>query len=474
MSEPIHAEYQQLLLLPRSVEEWVGPQHVARFIRDFVDLLDLASLGFEVGAPATGCPGYADELLLKVWLYGYLEKVRSTRRLEEACSERMGLIWLSGQQQPDHNTLWRFWRAHRGTLRQLFKQIVHLAAAANLVGVALHAVDGTKIAARASRHGVRTRAALAAMLQELDAAVDEVMAQVEATEAGARESATLPPEWQDTVRRRERLRELLGRMEASGQQSGQPSEPEARPMKTAGGTVPGYNAQLAVDERSGLIVGQAVVTEPDDTYQLVGMIERVEATLGQAVAQTVADAGYHAPQALATAAARGYEVLVNESPQRAPAPEAPGSEFHAARFRYEAGRDVCVCPRGEELRLERYASGRQHRAPVRVYRCTRFRDCPVRWQCSRDQRGRTIDIGEHHAVVVAQREARAVPENRARLRQRSAIVEGPIGIIKQVMEFRRWTVAGHENVAAQWTWVCSAFNLRKLYALWRRGQFVLA
>ena len=473
MSEPIHAQYEQLLLLPRNVEEWVGPQHVARFIRDFVDLLDLAALGFEVGGAGTGRPGDADELLLKVWLYGYLEKVRSSRRLEAACSERMGLIWLSGQQPPDHNTLWRFWQTHRGTLRQLFKQIVQLAAAADLVGVALHAVDGTKIAARASRHGVRSRATLAAVLTELDAAVDEVMAQVEATEAGAREGAVLPPEWQDTVRRRERLRELLGRLEANGQQSGQPSEPEARPMKTSGGTVPAYNAQLAVDAHSGLIVGQTVVTEPDDTYQLVRMIEQVETTLGQAAAQTVADAGYHAPAALAAAQARGYGVLVNESPQRAPAPGAPGTEYHAARFRYEVGRDVCICPRGEALAFAHSKRGRAHRGPVRVYRCTRFRTCPVRWQCSRERGGRTVEIGAHHAVVVAQREARAVPANRARLRQRGAIVEGPIGIVKQVLEFRRWTVAGLENVRAQWTWVCAAFNLRKLYALWRHGRLVL-
>lgn len=474
MSEPIRADYQQLLLLPPSVEEWVGPEHVARFVRDFVDLLDLAELGFEVGGQATGRPPYADELLLKVWLYGYMEKIRSTRRLERACGEQMGLIWLTGRQRPDHNTLWRFWQAHRATIKQLFKRVVQVAVAADLVGVVLHAVDGTKIAARASRRGVWTRAKLEAMVAELDRAVEEVMAEVEAAEAATGERAELPVAWQDPLRRREQLREVLGRLEVEERQHGHPGEPEAVLMPTPSGVVPAYNAQVVVDSASGLIVAEAVVREPDDTYQLAGMVAAVEQTVGQPAAQTLADGGYHAPQALAAAAARGYGVLVTESRQRDPAPGAPGTEFHAARFTYDAARNVCVCPRGVELGFERWRPAHAHRAAARLFRCRAFRQCPVRWQCSRDPRGRYVEIGEHHAVVVAQRRARALPENRRRLAQRGAIVEGPFGLIKRVMEFVRWTVGGWENVRAQWSWVCTAFNLRKLYARWCRGELVLA
>jgi transposase len=475
MSEPIRADYQQLLLLPASVEEWVGPRHLARFVREFVEALDLAALGFEVGGAATGRPRYSDELLLKIWVYGYLERVRSSRKLEAACGERMGLIWLCGREQPDHNTLWRFGQTHRATLKRLYRQVVQVAAGADLVGVALHAVDGTTIAARASRRGMKRRAQLAAVLAQLDAAVEEVLAQVEAAEAAEDGGgAVLPAEWEQTVRLRERVRELVGRMEASEQAAGTLAEPEARPMRTTGGTVPSYNAQLVVDAASGVIVGQTVVTEPDDTYQLAGMLEEVGQTLGRTAEYTLADAGYHAPAALAAVAARGHQVLVHESPRRAPAAGAPGTEYHAARFTYDGARNVCICPRGVELAYAGSKAARGHRAEARVYRCTAYGSCPVRWQCSRAPRGRQIEIGLHHAAVVAQRAARAEPQNRARLRRRGAIVEGVIGIAKSAMEFRRFTVGGLENVRAQWSWICTAVNLRKLYVRWAAGTFAWA
>ena len=475
MGKVIDADYEQLLLLPRSVEDWVGAEHLARFVRDFVEALDLAPLGFEVGGPEQGRPPYSEQLLLKVWLYGYLRRVRTSRKLEEACGEHMGLIWLTGQKRPDHNTLWRFWHRNRGALRGLFKRVLQVAAAAELVGVVLHAVDGTKIAARASRHGVRTRKKLEEVLAELDTVVEEVMGEVEEAEREEPKGYQLAAQWQDTARRRERLRELIAGMEAEEREQGQLQEPEARLMKTnGGGTVPAYNAQLAVDEKSGMIVAQDVVREPDDTYLLAGMIEQVEANLGKPAVHSVADAGYHAPKALQTLAERGYEVVVNESAQRAPRPGTAGTEFHTARFDYDAGRDVCVCPRGEELHFERWSSARGHRAAARIYRCKSFRECPVRWQCSGDPRGRYVEIAEHHAAVVAQRKARELPENRERLRKRFAIVEGAFGLIKRVMEFRRWTVGGLENVRAQWAMVCTAFNLAKLYTLWRRAKLAAA
>ena len=474
MSRALRADYEQQFLLPPSLEEWVGPDHPARFIREFVAALDVKRAGFEPVEAPTGRPPYAVELLVAVWLYGYMNKLRATRVLERACQEHMGLIWLCGRLRPDHNTLWRFWRANRAALRRLFKQVVQVAVRAELVGLVLHAVDGTKIAARASARQVWSRGRLARVLANLDAVVDEIMAQIEAAAAEALPSAQLPPGWHNAVARREQLRTLLSTLEVEQREYGAAGEPAARLMKTTGGAVvPAYNAQLAVDQQSELIVAQGVVSEESDSYELGAMVAAVEATVGSAAAETVADGGYHTPAALAAAAQRNYSVLVNESAQRAPRADDPAHAFHSARFTYDEPRDCCVCPRGEVLRFERARAAREHRAAVRVYRCTAFRRCPVRWQCSQDPRGRAIEIGEHHGAVVAQRVKRADPAKRALLRQRSAIVEGPIGIIKAILEFRRWTVAGLENVRTQWALVCTGFNLRKLYRVWLAGRLAL-
>jgi len=471
MSYEMRADYSTAWLFPPRLEEWVAADHPARLIRELVDAMDLPGLGFSPRRALDGRPNYAADLLLKVWLYGYLNGIRHTRKLERACREHVSLLWLTGLHAPDHNTLWRFWCEQREALRQVFKRVVQFALKANLVEVVLHAVDGTKIAAQASKEALRSREGLEQMFSQLDSAVEEVMEEVEAAEATASGEYRLPPDWEDEARRREQVRELLGELDASGRERIHPLEREARLMKTRGqGIAPAYNAQIVVDGGGGLIVAEEVTTDESDNRQLVAMMEAAQAVVGKAAEETVADGGYYAPAELAKAAQRGYSVLVNEGAQRAPAEGSPGSEFHASRFHYDPERDCCVCPRGVALAFEKQRPAREHRDELRVYRCHSYGDCPVRWQCSKDRRGRSIELGIHHAVVLAQRRKQQRPEKRDLLARRKCIVEAPFATIKEAMGFRRWTMAGLAQVRTQWAMVCTAFNLLKLYPRWVAGQ----
>jgi len=469
MSREIKADYQQRLMFPPSLEDWVGSDHPARFIRDFVDTLDLPNLGFRTSSGEVGRPHYSADLLLKVWLYGYLNKIRSTRQLERSCRDNLGLIWLTGMNTPDHNTLWRFWQENRQGLRQVFKQSVRVALHAGLVGLALHAVDGTKILTASSQRGVWHREDLEQLLAHLDESLHEVMVQVETAASKEQGEYRLPEELQDQVRRRQCIQEALKFLAEAGQDHIHPGEPEARMMKAGPGIELSYNAQVVADEASSLVVAAEVVNAEADVHQLVPMLDQVKENLGSTAQENLADGGYSSSAQIALAEERGYEVLIPAG-KREPL-SAEDRPYHSSRFRYDESRNCCICPRGQILTYERTKPGRRKSYNVRIYRCRHFRDCPARRQCSRDPRGRMVEIGPHYQAIERQRQKRQAKKDV--LSRRQAIVEPVMAWVKWHLDFRRWTMRGLENVRTQWALLCTTINLKKLINHWIAGRLVL-
>jgi transposase len=471
MSHEIRADYAQQDLLPQCVEDWVGADHPARFIRAFVDALDLQELGFAERESEEGRPPYANDLLLKVWLYGYLTRIRATRELERACREHMSLIWLTGRHAPDHNTLWRFWHGNRKALRKVFRAGVKVAAAEGLVGMVCHAVDGTKIRAVASRRTVEHRRDLEKALQQVDASIVEMEAAVEKAEDEEAGEYRLPARLQQADELRRRICASLARMQALGRDHLPRQEAEARVMKCEGRKDPAYNAQAVADAQAQIIVAQTAVNAETDHEQLVPMLEEVQRNLGSVAKESLADGQYATAEQLTEAEARGYDVLV-----------APGSEqggvkrgaYEAANFQYDEEHDEVVCPQGARLKFKGMRKKRGARVAVRAYYCQVYAQCPVRALCSSSRAGRRIEVSPQRAARERQRAKRAAPAGRWRLRQRKAIIEPVFAAIKQAMGFRRWTVRGLENVRTQWALLCTAFNLKKLYQHWVAPQLATA
>jgi transposase len=469
MSYEIDANYSQQWLLPPSLEDLLGKDHPARMVREFVETRDLERLGFRVRKSEEGRPNYSSALLLKVWLYGYVTRIRTTRGLERACMDQIAMLWLTGMQSPDHTTLWRFWRDNRKAIRKLFKQLLQIAVSLDLVGLTLHALDGTKIQSQASEAEGLHRPSLEKTLKRLDEAVTEIMTQTEQAAKHGGE-CRLPEQLQKRQELRAKIQEHLKKLEQEDRDHLQPADEDARVMKCRTGKKFAYNAQAVVDEQSKLIVAADVVTDESDNYQLVPMIEQVEENLGRVAEQTVADAGYVATSEFAKAEEKQFPVLVNLPASVEGKDDQP---YHASRFTYDAEKDHCICPQGETLVFDSIKPrDKAHPYNVGVYRCQSYDSCPVRWQCSSSKSGRTVQIHPNHDALVRQRQKVKDEAMRTLLKKRSSTVEPVFGWVKEGMGFRRWTVRGLEKTKTQWLLLCTAMNFLRLYRHWVEGRLV--
>jgi transposase len=466
MAQPIAPDYGQQFLFPPALEDWVPADHPARFIREFVEQLDLAALGFAVPTAVEGRPPYAPSLLLKIWLYGYFHRIRSTRKLEAACGEHLSLVWLTGLIQPDHNSLWRFWRDNKKALRQIFKQTVQLAVSTGAVGLALQALDGTKIQAACSGPKGWSKEYMEKLLAQLDAALEEIELTVVSENAEVDQPGyRLPAGLADRQALRQQIQQGLAQLQADGRNHYHPAEPEARRMKVGDTNRYAYNAQAVADEKEGIIVACDASRQETDTGQLVPMIEQARDHLGVAASDTltVADTGYGAGQDLQAAAARQMNVL-------APPPagkSAQDNPYAAHHFTYDPARHTVTCPQARTLDHEGHTTKNAQR--VERFRC-HHKDCPVRAHCTRDPKGRQIEVWPHHPHVQAMRERLRQGTLQAQWQRRSEIIEPRFAQLKQHDGFRRWTVWGLEGVRTQWSLLCATLNLRVLYKRWRSGR----
>ena len=445
-----------------------GRRSPARFLREFVDQLDLPALGLAIPVAVEGRPPYHPSLLLKIWLYGYFQRVRSTRKLEAACRDHIPLLWLAGLIVPDHNSLWRFWRDHKKALRAVFKQTVQVALHTGAVGLALQALDGTKIEAAASGHSGWSKEHMEKLLAALDGALDQTELKVLEENADLDgPGPRLPAGLAQRQALRQEIQKGLAQLAADGRAHYHPVEPEARRMKLGNGTNRfGYNAQGVADAKAGIVVACEATRQETDSGQLVPMIEQARENLGAAGAAaaplTLADGGYGAGSDL-QAAAQHHCVLV---PPHAGSCQS-ADPYAAQHFSYDENAHTVLCPRG--LVLDHEGSTLKRGVRVERFRC-HCRDCPVRADCTRDPKGRQIEVWPHTAVVQGMRQRLQEPDQAALYARRQEIIEPRFGQIKQHEGFRRWTVWGLENVRTQWSMLCATLNLRVLYRRWRAGR----
>ncbi|MCK4527361.1 IS1182 family transposase [candidate division WOR-3 bacterium] len=469
MSNEIEANYNQQYLFPPRLEDLLPSDHPARFIREFVDSINLDELGFKRRKSEEGRPNYSAELLTKVWLYGYFISIRSSRKLEQACMDNIGMLWLTGMNYPDHNTLWRFYRDNREAIKQLFKKVGRIAMEGGLIGLVLNAIDGTKITADVSRKNTLSKEDLEELAKKLEDSVEEVISEIESKEGEGEGEYRLPKSLADKDNLKEFVKERLERLEEEGRKYINLTDKDSRMIKNGKVKEFCYNAQATVDSKHGLIVGADVIEEESDNHQLVNRIEEVKETVGREADENLLDGGYFSGEELNRAEEKGYNVLINIPKNDSTS----NNKYNKSNFTYDEKKDVYICPKERELHFERENRRKDKDYLIRVYHCDGYKECPYRWECSENKRGRTIDRTSYDSAIRRQREKQKDANKVELLKKRKEIVEPIFGYIKAIFGFRRWTVRGIEGVRAQWYMICTAVNLRKMYKEWSKGSFKL-
>jgi len=460
MVQEREADFETELLLPPRIEDWVGPRHVARFVREFVGQLDLPKLGFTVRSPkATGRPGFSSGLLLCAWVYGFLTKQMSTRSLERACQCDMGAIWLTGNHQPDHSTLHGFFRDNRKVFKKLLKESALLACRMGLVDMKFVAIDGTKLKASASKDDVVMAKDLTIALAALDAQIEAYMAQLES--AGDRPCDQLPESLADTQKLRETIARDLAELKELEASEFSPVDSDARLMQTRDGVRLALNAQAAVDSHSGIVLGSSVTSDANDSGQLNGLLDEVEANMSVRPDLTAVDTGYFSGEQIQTAEDEGRDIAVamhGRAPREQP--------FHSWLFVHDAERDLLVCPIGGELPFQGVGKTHGGKDVVRRYHCADHEFCPFAQLCSKDPRGRTVEVADHREAVLRQWKRQKKLEHRENMKKRGAVVERVFGHVKRNLGVRQLEHRGLEAVAAVWAILLCVTNLRTIYKSW--------
>ncbi len=467
---------EQASLLPARIEDYVGPDNPVRAIESFVNGLDLAELGFshaERGAEEVGQPPYDPADLLKLYLYGYINQIRSSRRLEREVGRNLDLIWLLKNLRPGYRTIANFRKENWKALKATNREFVLLARELDLVGGAIVAIDGSFFHGDASKASIFTRKRLAEQIVKLDKEIEaygKSLADNDAAEAkdkskdrsdGSGDGGDVGARMAELLARRSRAKSDLDRLEADGETQLSLTDPDARLLVKNGQGIAGYNVQSVVDEKYKLIVASEVVNDSSDVGQLHAMAKAAKEAFDAKALQVLADEGYYSSLELKACEDDGITAYV-PVPKSSGQPEKKG-RFSLKDFSYDSVADAYHCPAGQLLdrtkgRWENTSGRIEIRYAGRKAICG---TCLLKTRClSPKAITRTIRRWEHEDVLERHR-ARMQGADEL-MRRRSGIVEHPFGTLKCRAGYRHFLVRGFNKVRGEWSLMALCYNFTRV------------
>src|SRR6201987_2650223 len=453
----------QATLFPEYLEDWIDADNPVRVIEAFVDKLDLSRLGFEGVAPeATGRPSYHPAVLLKLYIYGYLNRVQSSRRLEREAGRNVEVMWLTCRLIPDHKTIADFRKDSGPAIKQVCVQFIELCRQMGLLVTASVAIDGSKFKAVNNRDKNFTRGKVERRRAQLEESVARYLSQLdtadrhEPTEALATKAERLKEKLTKLKAEMAKLATIERQMRASPDQQISLTDPDSRSMATSGrgSGVVGYNVQVAVDTDHHLIIAHEVTNIGSDRAQLANIASRAKDVLGVEKLEAVADRGYYSGEEILACDKAGIAVTL-------PKPMTSGLEargpFAKQDFIYPSDEDAYRCPAGEKLTY--HYTNEEAGQQLRRYWTNACRDCSLKASCTTGKERRITRWEHEHVLEEVQRR---LDNNPHAMRQRRETVEHPFGTIKARMGATRFLTKTLPKIAAEMALSVLAYNLTRV------------
>lgn len=458
----------QAVLFPRSLDEIIDADNEVRIIDLFVESIDLAQFSFHVKSSLEGRPPYHPKDLLKLYVYGYLNSIRSSRALERECKRNIEVMWLLQQLVPDHNTISNFRRDNEKAIRKVFRYTVSIAKQFDLIGGRLIAGDSTKLRAQNSKKNNFNEGKIIQHLQYIEKRLDEYNHALE--QADEENKKIIQQEIEKQNNRKDKYNDLSRHLIQKEQTQVSTSDPDSRQMITRNSiTEVAYNVQTTVDAKHLLTLDYKVTNENDSKAMGV-MLKRAKKILGSSDFTALYDKGYHTGSELKTGIEMGVELMVAIP---GVASFAPDKRYNFDKFIYNTQQDSYTCPEGKVL----ITNGNWYRKSkqryiyyVKHYKTGGCKNCPALLLCTKNKNGRLIERSEYQPYMDKNREN--IEKNPSTYKRRQAIIEHTYGIIK-----RQWgfyfisTKKGIKRASADVGLMFTAFNLRRLINILDKNGF---
>lgn len=475
---------EQPSFLPPRIEDYVGKDNVVRAIEAYVCNLDLVEFGFQHSdyLGGVGQPPYDPADLLKLYLYGYLNRIRSSRNLEKETRRNVEVMWLLKGLAPGYRTIAKFRRENWAALKAVNRDFVVILRQLGLIGGTLVAVDGAFFHGDASKASIKTRKRLEEQLAALEHDIEEYGRTLEAHDAedagdsaqgpgdGGRETEDVAQRVAALVEKRGQVQADLAQLDRTGEGQLSRTDPDARVLSKRGQVVAGYNVQVAVDEKHKLIVASEVTHDGNDTGQLYEMAKAAKEALEVETLEVVADTGYYNGPALKECEDNGIVPYVPVTDRTGRL--AAQGRFSHEDFTYDAAENVYRCPSGELLRPTKTPRQNANRREI-VYTSSKAScdACPLRARCLGGKATtRSICRWEHEDVLDRHRDR--MKNAGERMRKRACVVEHPFGTLKCRAGYRHFLVRGFDKVRGEWGLMALCYNFSRVLTILGIQEFI--